>query len=199
MPARVQAARARPRLRRRVARQASGPMPIRRHPPSELVPWQAAFSRRAARSAIRAASTPTSPQPAASAPHAMNKIDGGASARPRLISRPRCGARENLRAPRRTRWCGGCFRGTQGASASRSRARAGVETIESAATWCCAPARSTRRASCCARGSARAPRSSASAASSWPTCPRSARAARSPGHGDLPAPALRRVQRRRTR
>lgn len=54
----------------------SGPIPIRRHPPSELVPWQAAFVE-----AAKAAGHPenpdiNAPNTSGVGPHAMNKIDG---------------------------------------------------------------------------------------------------------------------------
>ncbi len=54
-----------------------GPIPVRRHPPSELVPWQAAFAEAALRAGYPATVDHNNPElPCGVGPHAMNKIGG---------------------------------------------------------------------------------------------------------------------------
>jgi choline dehydrogenase-like flavoprotein len=54
----------------------SGPIPVRRHPPSELVPWQAAFLEACAELGFPRAADTNDPTTTGAGPHAMNKIDG---------------------------------------------------------------------------------------------------------------------------
>ena len=75
---------------------ASGPIPIRRHPSSELVPFQRAFL-----SAARAFGFPSAPDVNAPGregfgPHAMNKIDGVRMSAARCYLTPDVRARDNL-------------------------------------------------------------------------------------------------------
>ncbi len=54
----------------------SGPLPIRRHPPGELVPWQAAFLEACAELGFPACDDHNDPTKTGAGAHAMNKIDG---------------------------------------------------------------------------------------------------------------------------
>jgi len=55
----------------------SGPVPIRRHPPSELVPWQAAFVAAAQAAGYPETVDHNDPElPCGVGPHAMNKVGG---------------------------------------------------------------------------------------------------------------------------
>jgi len=75
----------------------TGPIPIRRHPPAELVPWQAAFVEACRDVGFSACADTNDPTLEGVGPHAMNKIDGQriSAARAYLTSRVR--ARPNLR------------------------------------------------------------------------------------------------------
>jgi choline dehydrogenase len=53
-----------------------GPIPIRRHPPNELVPWQAAFLDACEALGFARASDTNDPTTTGAGPHAMNKVDG---------------------------------------------------------------------------------------------------------------------------
>jgi choline dehydrogenase len=53
-----------------------GPLPIRRHPPSELVPWQAAFLEACEEVGFAKCDDANDPTKSGAGPHAMNKIDG---------------------------------------------------------------------------------------------------------------------------
>jgi len=53
-----------------------GPLPVRRHPPGELVPWQAAFLDACERSGLPACADTNEPGATGYGCHAMNKIDG---------------------------------------------------------------------------------------------------------------------------
>jgi choline dehydrogenase len=53
-----------------------GPLPIRRHPPSELVPWQATFLAACAEIGMPSCSDTNDPTQTGAGPHAMNKVDG---------------------------------------------------------------------------------------------------------------------------
>lgn len=54
-----------------------GPIPIRRHPPSELVPWQAAFVEAAKQAGLPETVDHNNPElPCGVGPHAMNKVSG---------------------------------------------------------------------------------------------------------------------------
>jgi choline dehydrogenase len=54
----------------------TGPVPIRRHPPSELVPWQAAFLEACEELGFPACADTNDPTTTGAGPHAMNKIAG---------------------------------------------------------------------------------------------------------------------------
>jgi choline dehydrogenase len=54
----------------------TGPIPIRRHPPSELVPWQAAFVEACLELGFPRSADTNDPTTTGVGPHAMNKIDG---------------------------------------------------------------------------------------------------------------------------
>jgi choline dehydrogenase len=54
----------------------SGPLPIRRHPSSELVEWQAAFLEACAELGFPSAADTNDPTTTGAGPHAMNKIAG---------------------------------------------------------------------------------------------------------------------------
>jgi len=55
---------------------AEGPIPIRRHPAAELVPWQAAFLEAAARLGVPACPDANAPGSEGAGPHPMNKLEG---------------------------------------------------------------------------------------------------------------------------
>ena len=54
-----------------------GPIPIRRHPPEELVPWQAAFLEACAEVGFPACDDSNDPTKTGAGPHAMNKTKSG--------------------------------------------------------------------------------------------------------------------------
>ena len=76
---------------------ASGPVPIRRHPPEELVPWQAAFLEACAEVGYAKAADTNDPTSTGAGPHAMNKIDGERMSAARTYLRAEVRARSNLR------------------------------------------------------------------------------------------------------
>ncbi|MBX3249844.1 MAG: GMC family oxidoreductase N-terminal domain-containing protein [Myxococcales bacterium] len=53
-----------------------GPLPVRRHPPSELVPWQAAFLEACETLGFPRTDDHNRPGSTGAGPHAMNKLDG---------------------------------------------------------------------------------------------------------------------------
>ena len=53
-----------------------GPLPIRRHPPHELVPWQAAFLEACETRGLPRAFDTNDPHTTGAGPHAMNKLNG---------------------------------------------------------------------------------------------------------------------------
>ena len=55
---------------------AGGPLPIRRHPPSELVPWQAAFLEACREVGFPSCDDSNDPTKTGAGPHAMNKVGG---------------------------------------------------------------------------------------------------------------------------
>jgi choline dehydrogenase len=55
---------------------ADGPVPIRRHPPGELVPWQAAFVEASLGLGASRCADHNDPDQSGVGPHAMNKLDG---------------------------------------------------------------------------------------------------------------------------
>lgn len=81
----------------------SGPTPIRRHPPEELVPWQAAFLEACAELGFHYTADHNDPtQSTGYGPHAMNKIDGERMSAARCYLRPAVRQRDNLRIRPRT-------------------------------------------------------------------------------------------------
>jgi len=74
-----------------------GPIPIRRHPPEELVPWQAAFLEACADVGYARAPDVNDPRSTGAGPHAMNKIDGERMGAARCYLTPAVRARANLR------------------------------------------------------------------------------------------------------
>jgi choline dehydrogenase len=75
-----------------------GPIPIRRHPPSELVPWQAAFVEACLEVGFPPCADTNDPTARAggAGPHAMNKIDGQRVSAARAYLDARVRARDNL-------------------------------------------------------------------------------------------------------
>lgn len=80
----------------------SGPIPIRRHPPSELVPWQAAFVERCRALGYPACADTNDPTTTGVGPHAMNKIDGERMSAARCYLDAAVRRRDNLRIVPRT-------------------------------------------------------------------------------------------------
>jgi choline dehydrogenase len=73
-----------------------GPIPIRRHAPSELVPWQAAFVEACLELGFPRAADTNDPTTSGVGPHAMNKIDGQRISAARAYLRADVRARPNL-------------------------------------------------------------------------------------------------------
>jgi choline dehydrogenase len=80
-----------------------GPIPIRRHKPDELVPWQAAFLRATAALGFPTCSDHNDPTQAGAGPHAMNKVDGQRMSAARCYLTPEVRRRPNLTIRARTR------------------------------------------------------------------------------------------------
>ncbi len=80
----------------------TGPIPIRRHPPSELGPWQAAFLESCKALRFPACRDHNGPAPSGYAPHPMNKIKGERMSAARCYLTPEVRARENLTLRPRT-------------------------------------------------------------------------------------------------
>lgn len=75
-----------------------GPIPIRRHRPEELVPWQAAFVEACKRHGLPACEDTNDPSTKGGVgPHAMNKIDGVRMSAARGYLTPEVRRRPNLR------------------------------------------------------------------------------------------------------
>ncbi len=74
-----------------------GPVPIRRHPPGELVPWQAAFLEACAELGFAAAYDSNDPTTTGYGPHAMNKVAGERMSAARCYLTPEVRRRPNLR------------------------------------------------------------------------------------------------------
>jgi choline dehydrogenase len=79
-----------------------GPIPIRRHPPEELVPWQAAFLEACAEVGHPRAPDSNDPTQTGAGPHAMNKIDGERMSAARCYLGAAVRARPNLTIRART-------------------------------------------------------------------------------------------------
>jgi choline dehydrogenase len=73
-----------------------GPIPIRRHPPEELVPWQAAFLDACAELGFPSCADSNDPTTTGAGPHAMNKVDGQRMSAARTYLTARVRARPNL-------------------------------------------------------------------------------------------------------
>lgn len=73
-----------------------GPIPVRRHPPSELVPWQAAFLEACAELGFDRCTDTNDPTQTGAGPHAMNKIDGQRVSAARAYLTAAVRARANL-------------------------------------------------------------------------------------------------------
>jgi choline dehydrogenase len=74
----------------------SGPIPIRRHTESELVPWQATFLQACAEIGFPKAFDTNDPASSGYGPHAMNKLDGERMGAGRCYLTPEVRARANL-------------------------------------------------------------------------------------------------------
>jgi choline dehydrogenase len=73
-----------------------GPLPIRRHQPDELVPWQAAFVEACLELGYPPCADTNDPTMTGVGPHAMNKIDGQRISAARAYLRGSVRARKNL-------------------------------------------------------------------------------------------------------
>lgn len=76
----------------------AGPIPIRRHPPGELTPWQAAFVEACRELGFRDSADTNDPTTTGVGPHAMNKVDGVRMSAARCYLTRRVRARLKLRA-----------------------------------------------------------------------------------------------------
>jgi len=76
---------------------ADGPIPIRRHPPDELVPWQRAFLEACTTLGLPRADDANRPGAEGASPHPMNKIGGERMGAARCYLTPAVRARPNLR------------------------------------------------------------------------------------------------------
>ncbi|MBX3187971.1 MAG: GMC family oxidoreductase N-terminal domain-containing protein [Labilithrix sp.] len=74
-----------------------GPIPIRRHPAEELVPWQAAFLEACAEVGFPKSNDSNDPTTSGAGPHAMNKIGGERISAARGYLNAKVRARPNLR------------------------------------------------------------------------------------------------------
>lgn len=74
-----------------------GPVPIRRHTPDELVPWQRAFLDACRELGFPESRDTNDPTTTGAGPHAMNKIDGQRMSAARTYLIPEVRARRNLR------------------------------------------------------------------------------------------------------
>jgi choline dehydrogenase len=81
---------------------ADGPIPIRRHPRGELVPWQAAFLDACASLGLPRSDDANHPEAEGAAPHPMNKLDGERMGAARCYLTPMVRARTNLRIQAQT-------------------------------------------------------------------------------------------------
>jgi len=79
-----------------------GPIPIRRHRPEELTPWQGAFLEACAEMGFRRAFDSNDPTNTGAGPHAMNKIDGERMGAARCYLDARVRRRKNLVIEART-------------------------------------------------------------------------------------------------
>lgn len=75
----------------------SGPIPLRRHPPEELSPWQVAFLEGCAELGFPSCADTNDPTTTGAGPHAMNKIDGQRISAARAYLTAEVRARDNLR------------------------------------------------------------------------------------------------------
>jgi choline dehydrogenase len=73
-----------------------GPLPLRRHPPSELVPWQVAFLEGCYELGFARCDDTNDPTKTGAGPHAMNKIDGHRVSAARAYLTAGVRERENL-------------------------------------------------------------------------------------------------------
>ena len=80
----------------------SGPIPIRRHGPDELVPWQAAFLEACQKLGFPRCSDHNDPTQTGYGPHAMNKVDGRRMSAAHCYLTREVRARKNLRIRSRT-------------------------------------------------------------------------------------------------
>jgi choline dehydrogenase len=74
----------------------SGPLPLRRHAPSELTPWQASFLEACAALGYEPCADTNDPTTTGYGPHAMNKIDGRRVSAAAAYLGPAVRARETL-------------------------------------------------------------------------------------------------------
>jgi len=74
-----------------------GPVPIRRHSPAEMVPWQAAFLEACAGLGFPSCADSNDPTTTGYGRHAMNKVEGERMSVARCYLTPDVRARENLR------------------------------------------------------------------------------------------------------
>lgn len=79
-----------------------GPVPIRRHPQSELVPWQAGFLEACAALGFPRGDDSNDPTTTGWGPHAMNKVDGQRMSVARCYLTPSVRARGGLRVQARS-------------------------------------------------------------------------------------------------
>jgi choline dehydrogenase len=75
----------------------AGPVPIRRHPPSELVPWQAGFLEACGALGFPRGDDANDPTTTGWGPHAMNKVGGQRMSVARCYLTPAVRSREGLR------------------------------------------------------------------------------------------------------
>jgi len=79
-----------------------GPVPIRRHRPEELVPWQAAFLEACGTLGFSPCDDHNDPESAGYGPHAMNKVDGRRMSAAECYLTPQVRARPGLTVRPRT-------------------------------------------------------------------------------------------------
>ncbi|MFW5876865.1 MAG: GMC family oxidoreductase [Myxococcota bacterium] len=107
-----------------------GPVPIRRHPPAELVPWQAGFLQACAALGFPACPDHNDPTTTGHGPQPMNKVDGERMNAARCYLTPQVRRRPNLTVRAGTHVCRILFRDRRvtGVEVERDATREVLET-----------------------------------------------------------------------
>jgi choline dehydrogenase len=121
----------------------SGPLPIRRHPPAELVPVQAAFLEACAERGYAYCADSNAPGASGYGPHAMNKLDNRRISAAEAYLTPEVRARPNLRIRPRTHVRRVLFENKRACAVEVEDAQGRPERIAAGAVILCAGAIAT--------------------------------------------------------